>query len=150
MNDQTLATVLGLLYTAAGRNLGDAERVVWREALHDVRDDLALEAARTIVREVDLWQHPPTPASFRQVTRQVAVRTDDRWALSEGGGGRTSPDKAREHLAELRSVLHEKPILKQVPDVYPLPHVTYGERDFCPEEDHSKCGSGPITAPEEG
>lgn len=83
MNDQTLATVLGLLYTAANRNLGDAERVVWREAVGDVRDDVALKAARLLVREQNLWERPPTPAGFREVARGLSARrreveTDDR------------------------------------------------------------------------
>lgn len=115
MNDQTLATVLGLLYTAANRNLGDAERVVWREALSDVRDDVALEAASVMVKEVDGWDHPPTPASFRKVTRAIAARRDDQWALTEGRSRVTPTEEAKERLAELRRILHETPITKRVP-----------------------------------
>ncbi len=88
MNEQTLAVVLGKLFVAAGRNIGDGEAVVWREALSDVRDDLALEAARLMVREQNLWDKPPTPAGFREVTRSLASRRpppekDDR-ALPPG------------------------------------------------------------------
>lgn len=115
MNDDTLRQVMGVLFTAANRNVGPTEVAVWREALSDVRDDLALEAAQTMVREVDLWDHPPTPARFRQVTRQLATRRDDQWALTEGRSRVTPTDEARERLAEFRRILHEKPIVKQVP-----------------------------------
>jgi len=115
MNDQTLSTVLGLLYTAANRRLGDAERIVWREALVDVRDDVALEAARTIVRETDLWDHPPTPALFRSVTRSIATRMDDSRALTEGRSRVTPPEEAKEHLARLREALADRTIVKRAP-----------------------------------
>lgn len=115
MNESILKGVLARLYTAAGRNVGQAEELVWREAVGEIPDDVALEAAREMVRESTGWHNPPTPAEFRQVARELVSRRDDQRALPEGSGRVTPTDEAREHLVRLRKLLAEKPIVKRVP-----------------------------------
>ncbi len=96
--------VLARLYVAAGRQAGQAEELVWGEALADLPDTHALVAARQMVENVDLWKHPPTVAAFREVVYAVARRYEAP-ALTEGSSRVTPPDEAKANLKRLREVL---------------------------------------------
>lgn len=77
---------LALVFTAAGRGYEEPEVVVYELALAGHDDDQVLgEAAVALIREVDLWQRPPTPKLLLDYVRRVeaehrartpAIRTD--------------------------------------------------------------------------
>lgn len=105
MNKRTVAEVVARLFTAAGRRAGEADYEVWGNALADVRDELAAETVATLIREVDLREHFPTPALFRQTSRQLANRRDDKWSLPEPSSPVTPPEVGKANIAQLRQAM---------------------------------------------
>lgn len=144
MNKRNVAEVVTALFAAAGRRVSELDYEVWGNAISDVRDELVDPTVDQLIREVDLREHFPTPALFRQTSRQIATRIDDQWSLPEPSSRITPPDEAKRNIAKLRQILKDKPITKRVPDEFPLPEVNLGWGDQCPEEHHGHCGQGPI------
>lgn len=105
MTPGTVVDVCARLYIAAGRTATPVEYAVWEEALEDLTDDLALEVARVMIRNVDLTDAAPSPAVYRSALLERRRRArQEQPALSEPAF--TAEERAA-NQARLRRVLDE-------------------------------------------
>lgn len=144
---ETADTIATALFTAAGRNCGDAEKMVWRAALDRSPETGALDALNTILREVDLGARgAPTPALFISTHR---AELKARQAREQPALPVPWPDAPRENVARLREMLAAAPIARPVPELpaeVERPPSPRRGQSCCAEEDHSRCGAGPARA----
>ena len=113
MRREIAEAVCTTLYVAAGRHAGDAEFLVWADALADSPDDGAEDVARRLVRSVDFGaprQGPPTPAMFLDAFAAERHRRRELAALLP-----PVPGDGAEQVRRLRSMLAEHPIVKRAP-----------------------------------
>lgn len=102
MTPEGVVAVVTRLYAASGRRVGEVEHEVWGEALGDLDDELAVAAARTLVREVDLSSSPPSPHQLIQLYRRLAAR---RPALPPAPEVYVSPEDALANIARLKELI---------------------------------------------
>jgi hypothetical protein len=103
MTPDAVAEVVARIYTAAGRHAGDAEALVFAEALDKVHDDVALEAAKSLVCREDWSRRPPSPAMLLEYCSLV---TRERPAVLPHNdvGPRASAETVATALALARSL----------------------------------------------
>lgn len=74
MRDETLVDVVTRLMVASGREAAEIDYTIWREALADLDDALAVQASKELVAEIDLVLHRPSPAMVRGQVRAIRAR----------------------------------------------------------------------------
>lgn len=71
MRTEMAEWVATALFVAAGRQVGEAELLLWGNTLATVDEEGAEEAVNAIIASVDLGLRPPTPALFMEHRRGV-------------------------------------------------------------------------------
>ena len=103
MDDAAVTTLVIALYTAAGRDYGEATEEVYRLALADVDDETGMEAMRQLVSHVS-WENPPSPAMVKkQVAEILRYRRDAVPALEEATGEPLSREASLDWVRRIKA-----------------------------------------------
>lgn len=106
MTPTALARVVAMLYTAAGRHYGEVELEVFSLALEDVTDERGLQAAKNIIRNLDLGQRAPSPYIVIEEARSIARRElENQLALPSHTGPFLSREENARRMGEAARAL---------------------------------------------
>lgn len=141
MTAEEAVQVVQYLGAAWRTELPAATVAIWADHLRGVSLEVGMESAQLAVQGGGSWM--PTAGEFLATCRQVARRRADqgRPALPESTTPPTRREVALAHIAELRAVVASArpPIVKPTPD--PDRPRSTAPPEFCPNDDHSRCGA---------
>lgn len=154
MDRDQASYVATVLFTAAGRKVGEPEFDVWAAGLRSTPPDHAEDVLAYLLASTD-WSTrngPPTPASYN-LGRSEWHREQSRARPEQRTLDVPVPLDGAANVRRLKELLASTEVVKRVePAPTPEPPRPVRERlTVCPHEDHSQCGSGPIRSdpPEE-
>lgn len=145
MTPETNVQIVSRLFLATGRKPEPATFAVWEEALDDLQDGPALEAAMQVVRTIDMTYGPPSPVFVRDAYQAIMRRRPaEQPALVE----ETNPVVATADVAyaalegAIAQLLHKQRLPEGGPTaVRPEPERARPGHNAHAFGDHALCGS---------
>lgn len=143
MNNTEMIQVLRLFSAAwPGRELTDDTIDLWMEKLGHLEAADAFDVAHLLIDEVP---HFPSIATFRDRYKELLQNRK----LDAGFKALPAPafdaEAAKENVRKLRELVAAAPTVRRLPPE-PAEHdrIRRPAPPLCSEDDHSKCGAGPV------